>query len=211
MTGAIRISLLQNHGMQEERKAAGPAGRPRQSPAQARLLAPAGGSENCKQSSCCCCCPLTEGLKENGAPRRSPPDDLKAIGCSGGDRRGGLKKNCHIATWVGEKIRFGSEMTCATCCTISSKRWRGTLEVSMSVHQRRFEPSALQRRGSAVDSRSGRFRQWGPLPLAPRPCACPVRASAPSRRRATSAPVYHPSYLRNCHSFNNRSYRSASS
>jgi hypothetical protein len=118
----------------------------------------------------------------------------------------GLKKNCHIATWVGEKIRFGSEMTCATCCTISSKRWRGTLEVSMSVHQRRFEPSALQRRGSAVDSRSGRFRQWGPLPLAPRPCACPVRASAPSRRRATSAPAYHSSYLRNWHSFNNRSY-----
>jgi hypothetical protein len=53
VTGVIRIPLVLG-ALQEERQAAGPAGRPRQSPAKARLLVPARGTGNCKQSSCCC-------------------------------------------------------------------------------------------------------------------------------------------------------------
>jgi hypothetical protein len=49
-----------------------------------------------------------------------------------------------------------------------------------------------------VDPRPGRLRQWGPLPRTPRPCANPVRASAPSRREATAALAHRPCYLRNC-------------
>ena len=61
--------------------------------------------------------------------------------------------------------------------------------------------SALQATRRTADSRPGHLRQRKPQPLAPRPCACPVRTSAPSRHRATSAPAYHSSYLRNYHSF----------
>jgi hypothetical protein len=104
----------------------------------------------------------------------------------------------------GKKIRFGSEM-CGMAHDLAAK---------LGKHSRRFiecsrealKPSALQRRGGAVDSRPGRLRQRKPQPLAPRPCACPARTSAPSRHSVTSAPAYHSSYLRNYHSFNNRSY-----
>ena len=58
-----------------------------------------------------------------------------------------------------------------------------------------------KRRGGPLTHGRG-LRQRKPQPLAPRPCACPVRTSAPSRHRATSAPAYHSSYLRNYHSFN---------
>jgi hypothetical protein len=56
ITGVIRIPLALElkGGMQGERQVAGHTCGTRQSPAQARLLVPARGTENCKQSSCCC-------------------------------------------------------------------------------------------------------------------------------------------------------------
>ena len=56
ITGVIRIPLaLELKGeMQGERQVVGPTCGTHQSPAQARLLVPARGTENCKQSSCCC-------------------------------------------------------------------------------------------------------------------------------------------------------------
>ena len=71
----------------------------------------------------------------------------------------------------------------------------------MSVHTKLERKCAPATRRTA-DSRPGRLQQRKPQPLAPRPCACPVRTSAPSRHRVTSAPAYHSSYLRNYHSFN---------
>ena len=79
-------------------------------PAQARLLVPAHGTENCKQSSCCCAvvrwpCRLTD----NGARRSSPPDDLKRSNKAGVTEGNGLEKLRH-RDLGGQKIRFGSEM-----------------------------------------------------------------------------------------------------
>ena len=56
ITGVIRIPLaLELKGeMQGEGQVVGPTCGTHQSPAQARLLVPARGTENCKQSSCCC-------------------------------------------------------------------------------------------------------------------------------------------------------------
>jgi hypothetical protein len=56
LTGVIRIPLaLELKGeMQGEGQVVGPTRGTHQSPAQARLLVPARGTENCKQSSCCC-------------------------------------------------------------------------------------------------------------------------------------------------------------
>jgi hypothetical protein len=112
----------------------------------------------------------------------------------------GLKK---VATprlgW--EKNPLRSDLRCATWRTISQKSWGSTLEGPLRV------PTKLERKCApatrrTVDSRPGRLQQRKPQPLAPRPCACPpVRTSAPSRHRATSAPAYHSSYLRNYHSF----------
>ena len=77
----------------------------------------------------------------------------------------------------GEKNRFGSgsEM-CDNLVEKMAKHSRRLDECS----PRRFEPSALQRRGGVpLTHGRGVLRQRKPLPLAP--CACPVRASAPSR------------------------------
>jgi hypothetical protein len=61
----------------------------------------------------------------------SPPDDLKAIECSGGDRRGRAGKSCHTATWVGKKT--ASDQRCAGCRTISQQSWGSTPDGSLSV------------------------------------------------------------------------------
>jgi len=98
-----------------------------------------------------------------------------------------------------------SDLRCVRHHTVSPQSWGNTLDSSSSVLTKRSLELRSCDRGT-VDSQSGRLRQRKPQPLAPRPCACPVRTSAPSRHRATSAPAYHSSYLRNYHSFNNRSY-----
>jgi hypothetical protein len=110
VTGAIRISLVL---MQEERQAAGPAGRPRQSSAR--------GTGNCKQSSCCCA-----AAEHRAAPRQTISKRSNVAGVTEGE---GLEK---VATprlrdlGGGEKIRFGSEM-CNMAHNLVEKMARGRL------------------------------------------------------------------------------------
>jgi hypothetical protein len=92
--------------------------------------------------------------EHRAAPRQTISKRSNVAGVPPGYRRGRAGKSCHTATWVGKKS--ASDLRGATCCAISWKRWRSTLELSMSAHQRRLEPSALQRRGGAVDLTHGR-------------------------------------------------------
>jgi hypothetical protein len=89
---------------------------------------------------------------------------------------------------------------------VEKEKLHAKYRVSFHLRSSRADSGWASATRGTVDLRPGRLRQWGPLPHAPRPCANPVRASAPSRRKATAAPAYRPCYLRNYHSFNNWSY-----
>ena len=105
----------------------------------------------------------------------------------------------------GEKIRFGSEM-CDMAHNLAEKLAKHSRKLDECAHEARAKVRSSDEgvpltHGRGVCS-SGNRSHSHPARV---PARC-GRTSAPSRHRATSAPAYHSSYLRNFHSFNNRSY-----
>ena len=75
-----------------------------------------------------------------------------------------------------------------------------------SLHQTELSSEWGSATRGTVDPRPGRLRQWDPLPRMPRPCANPVRASAPSRREGHCGSCVPPLLPTELHSFHNWSY-----